>query len=331
MTGINLKEDAFKIQNVAQFETHALELFHFQLEEIEVYRHYCTYIDADHGSVTCVDKIPYLPIEFFKTHEVYLMNTEPDRIFLSSGTTGGEVSKHGVSNYRIYELSYTTGFKRAYGDPGDFIFLCLLPNYQQNPHSSLIAMMEGLITRSGHRLSGFYLDEENSIVEAIKAATETDKKVMLFGVSYALLDLAERGDLPNLGEVIIMETGGMKGKRKEMVKEELHETLKKGFGVDVIHSEYGMTELLSQAYSKGEGRFIPPLWMRVSVRDANDPLVTLEAGRSGGLNIIDLANVHSCAFIATQDLGKVYEDGSFEVLGRFDHSDIRGCNLLVAE
>ncbi|MBL4753139.1 MAG: acyl transferase [Flavobacteriales bacterium] len=327
----NFVEQLFDIQDELDFDRLALDLFRYQSENNKVYRSYIDLLHIELDSIATVDDIPYLPIEFFKSHEVVSGDWVSEKVFHSSGTTGQEVSKHLIKDNSLYERSFLEGFRSAYGDPKDFIFLFLLPNYQKNPHSSLIAMTDRLIEESRDSLSGYYLDQGGKLVNVIQQAGVTGKKVLLLGVSYALLDFAERTDVPDLGNVIIMETGGMKGNRKELVKEELHARLKTGFGVDEIHSEYGMTELQSQAYSKAGGEFHCPHWMRVSARDVNDPFKALEKGRSGGLNIIDLTNVHSCAFIATQDLGRVDKDGAFELLGRFDHSDIRGCNLLVVD
>ena len=307
-----------------------MELFHYQAKYNKIYRTYIKLLNIDSESVGSVKDIPHLPISFFKSHQVVTGEWDEEIAFSSSGTTGQEYSTHLIKELEIYKRSLLLAFKLVYGEPREHVFLCILPNYLENPNSSLIFMTDTLIKQSGHELSGYYLDSKDKLAYALKAAYATDRQVILLGVSYALLDLARRRDLPNMEDVIVMETGGTKGRGPEIVKAELHKKLQEGFGVKQIHSEYGMTELLSQTYSTGEGKFNYPPWMRVSVRDVNDPFNQLEAGRSGGLNIIDLANLHSCAFIATQDLGRVYEDCSFELLGRFDHSDIRGCNLLVA-
>jgi len=327
----NFIEGLFRIQDASEFEALALELFFNQAEYNKVYATYLDMLKIQVESIHEFDDIPFLPIEFFKSHQVVTGSWTPEAVFHSSGTSSDVVSKHQVKELSVYRNSFTSGFKEAYGEPGDYIILCLLPNYSDNPNSSLIYMTDELIKLSGQELSGYYLNQDDDLHKALKAGLKSNKKVLLLGVSYALLDLAKRRDLPDMEKVIVMETGGMKGNRKEMVKEELHRALKNGFGVGEIHSEYGMTELLSQAYSRRDGIFTCPPWMRVTARDVNDPLKQIGLGRSGGINIIDLANMHSCAFIATQDLGKVYADGSFELLGRFDHSDIRGCNLLLAE
>ncbi len=272
--------------------------------------------------------IPFLPIEFFKSHEIWCgENVQPEVVFSSSGTTGMSTSKHPVRNIALYEESFRKGFRLFYGDIRQYSVLALLPSYLEREGSSLIYMVDALIHESEKPASGYFLYNHRELYETLVQLRDQNEKVILIGVTYALLDFIEQYqvDFPNL---IVMETGGMKGKRKEMIREELHLALTTGFGVARIHSEYGMTELLSQAYSKGNGIFECPAWMRVLVRDTNDPFHYLEEGRTGALNIIDLANLHSCAFIATQDLGRL-NNRAFEVLGRFDNSDIRGCNLLV--
>jgi len=322
-------ERIFSIRKGAKFNDLALKLFHHQARENLVYKSYLDLLRIESRKVMTVEDIPYLPIELFKSQEVITGKWTAELVFHSSGTTGASVSEHQVRSSFVYKRSFIEGFKHAYGDPCEYILLCLLPNYQGKSNSSLIYMTDELVKMTDNALSGYYLDQENDLTDALGSAIGSGKKVMLLGVSYALLDFADRDDLPDLTDVIVMETGGMKGNRREMVKEELHNILKNKLGLRVIHSEYGMTELLSQAYSKGEGHFHCPPWMGVNVRDVNDPFNCMGTGYSGGLNIIDLANVDSCAFIATQDLGRVNADGSFELLGRFDRSDIRGCNLLV--
>jgi hypothetical protein len=274
--------------------------------------------------------MPYLPVGFFRDHSVVTgpMPSDPT-IFTSSSTTGSLPSRHFVTDPELYRNSFLNGFNQFYGDPSQYAFLALLPGYLERPGSSIIYMMEHFIKMTEKNGSGFYLDDMEGLKERILKIREEGKhRILLFGVSFALLEMAENYPV-NLNGHIIMETGGMKGRRKELVRQELHEILCDAFHVDSIHSEYGMTELLSQAYSKGSGIFRTPPWMKVLIRDINDPLTILPPGETGGINIVDLANLHSCAFIATQDLGKIYEDGSFEVLGRFDNSDIRGCNLMV--
>ena len=310
--------------NKISFEKRALRLFKEQSQKCLPYNQYLKLLKTDIESISSLAEIPFLPIQFFKTHSIIANGKKPSIRFSSSGTTGMERSQHLVADLSLYEYSFRTAFELFYGDIEKYRFIALLPSYLEREGSSLIYMCEDLIKRSKHPQSGFYLNNLNELSEIIKE----DKPTILLGVTYALLDLAELGPF-QLNNTIIMETGGMKGKRKEMLKDELHQTLSNAYGVDLIHSEYGMTELLSQAYSKGNGRFSTPHWMRVFSRDIEDPFSITNNGKTGGLNIIDLANIHSCAFIATEDLGRIYTDQTFEVLGRFEQSDIRGCNLLV--
>ena len=310
--------------NKISFEKRALRLFKEQSQKCLPYNQYLKLLKTDVESISSLAEIPFLPIQFFKTHSIIAKGKKPAIRFSSSGTTGMERSQHLVADLSLYEYSFRTAFELFYGDIEKYRFIALLPSYLEREGSSLIYMCEDLIKRSKHPQSGFYLNNLGELSEILKE----DKPTILLGVTYALLDLAEFGPF-SLNNTIIMETGGMKGKRKEMLKDELHQTLSNAYGVDLIHSEYGMTELLSQAYSKGNGRFSTPHWMRVFCRDIEDPFSLTNNGKTGGLNIIDLANIHSCAFIATQDLGRVYTDQTFEVLGRFEQSDIRGCNLLV--
>ena len=275
-----------------------------------------------------IEQIPFLPIGFFKTHSVLSSQKPIEITFSSSGTTGMVQSSHHVTDVSLYEQSYLQAFEQFYGKVSDYCFLALLPSYQQRSGSSLIYMVNDLIEKSTHPQSGYFLYNHDDLLHTLTDLKNKNQPTVLIGVTYALLDFIENFDL-HFPELIVMETGGMKGKRKEMVREELHEQLTRGFGVPAIHSEYGMTELLSQAYSLGEGVFQCPGWMKILVRDTNDPLTLIAQGKTGGINVIDLANVNSCAFIATQDLGKINSDGNFEVLGRFDNADIRGCNLLV--
>ena len=253
---------------------------------------------------------------------------EPQAIFTSSGTTGSITSRHLVTDVSLYEQSYRQAFSQFYGNIEDYTVLALLPSYLERQGSSLIHMVEDLIQLSNNSNSGFYLNDYDALVSKLLEQERDNKNVLLIGVTFALLDLIEKQNF-KLENTIIMETGGMKGRRKEMIREELHEILTKGFGVKSIHSEYGMTELLSQAYSLGNGIFECPSWMQIHIRDTEDALTYISNGKTGGINVIDLANINSCSFIATQDLGKKYDNGSFEVLGRFDNSDIRGCNLMV--
>lgn len=321
-------QDFFNITNAIDFKRKALEVFQFQYLNNDVYRSFCKHLSKDIATVKEISQIPFLPIEFFKTKNIVSNTEEIEATFTSSGTTGNSTSKHHVTDLKIYEHSYLNCFEQFYGAVGDLCILALLPSYLERQGSSLIYMIDDLIKKSKHPESGFYLNDFHALKRKLKQLTASGSKVLLIGVSFALLDFVELYDL-KLSNAIIMETGGMKGRRKEMVREELHEVLKAGFGVSVIHSEYGMTELLSQAYSNGNGIFHTPSWMKVLIRDTEDPLSFQTTGKTGGINIIDLANINSCSFIATQDLGKRYADGSFKILGRFDHSDIRGCNLMI--
>ncbi|WP_316832782.1 acyl transferase [Pedobacter aquatilis] len=321
-------EKIFSIQHPEEFEAIALAVFRHQAENCAVYAEYMRHLRIVPQQVKSIEKIPFLPISFFKTHRV-LSNTKPVEItFSSSGTTGMVQSSHLVTDVKLYEQSYLQAFDQFYGNIEDYCFLALLPSYQQRAGSSLIYMVNDLIAKSKHAESGYFLYNHDELYETLNNLKSRKQKTVLIGVTYALLDFIETYQL-NFPDLIVMETGGMKGKRKEMVREELHEQLTKGFGINAIHSEYGMTELLSQAYSLGEGIFNCPNWMKVLIRDTNDPLTLIDKGRTGGINVIDLANINSCAFIATQDLGRINPDGSFEVLGRFDNADLRGCNLLV--
>lgn len=320
--------DIFKIASDKEFNDLALEIFGLQYHNNLVYREFCQHLGKDRSNISHVEDIPFLPISFFKSHKVVTGTFKPEIIFTSSGTTGSEVSKHLVKNVSIYEQSYLTAFEVFYGAISDYCILALLPSYLEREGSSLIYMADDLINKSNHPDSGFYLDDLERLQKTLLKLEESNTKTLLIGVSFALLDMAEKYGL-QLKNTIIMETGGMKGRKKEMIRQELHQRLQDGFGVPQIHSEYGMTELLSQAYSQENGLFYAPKWMKVLTRETEDPLSLQEPGKTGGINIIDLANVHSCAFIATQDLGKVHADGGFEILGRFDHSDVRGCNLMV--
>ena len=320
--------DIFTSSNQKQFDKMALKVFRFQYENNLVYREFCDFLKTDVQKVKTIQQIPFLPIQFFKSHEVVSNFNPIQTTFTSSGTTGMVTSKHLVTDVSIYEESYRKGFSQFYGNIEDYAILALLPSYLEREGSSLIHMVDDLIQLSNHPESGFYLHNYDELIAKLLQLDQTEQNVILIGVTYALLDLVEKHSF-QLENTIIMETGGMKGKRKEMIREELHQQLCNGFGVNTIHSEYGMTELLSQAYSLGEGIFECPSWMQILVRDTEDALSYVREGKTGGINVIDLANINSCSFIATQDLGKKYANGSFEVLGRFDHSDIRGCNLMV--
>jgi phenylacetate-coenzyme A ligase PaaK-like adenylate-forming protein len=320
--------DIFTISGQKSFEKIALKVFRFQYEHNSVYREFCNHLKTDIQQVKSITQIPFLPISFFKSHNV-VSNSNPIReIFTSSGTTGMSTSRHLVTDVSLYEESYRKAFIQFYGNIENYAVLALLPSYLERKGSSLIYMVEDLIALSNNSASGFYLNHQDELAEKLISLDNAGQNIILIGVTYALLDMMESRKF-NLQNTIIMETGGMKGRRKEMIREELHDILCKGFGVNAIHSEYGMTELLSQAYSLGEGIFECPDWMHILIRDTEDALSYVENGKTGGINVIDLANINSCAFIATQDLGKRYPNNSFEVLGRFDNSDIRGCNLMV--
>jgi len=323
-----MQNAVFNIQNQSDFKTCALQVFRHQFKNNAVYRSFCDLLYIHSSDVKEVEEIPFLPIQFFKSHAVLSSTQAVKETFTSSGTTGSSVSKHMVTDVSWYKKSYTKGFEYFYGPIEDFTVLGLLPNYLERDGSSLIYMVDDFIKKSNNPASGFYL---NNLTELSKTLIELDKKgekVLLIGVAFALLDLIESQQF-KLQNTIIMETGGMKGRRKEIIRNELHEILCAGFGVSKIYSEYGMTELLSQGYSSGDGVFDCPPWMKILARDTEDALTMVGANKTGGLNVIDLANYNSCSFIATQDLGKVDNNGRFEVLGRFDHSDIRGCNLMI--
>lgn len=324
-----LEERILHAGSSIDFNGLAMELFHYQYEHNGLYRKYADSSRPGAGRPEQLSDIPFLPIGFFKTHEVRTGDYQAEKVFRSSGTGGMLNSRHIVRDAGLYTRSYLEGFRLFYGDPAQYTFLGLLPSYLEREGSSLIEMVKGLMDRSGSPHNGFYLYEHEALAAKLKMLSEERKKTMLFGVSFALLDFAERFPLQLNNNILIMETGGMKGRRKEIIRPELHNTLKEAFGLEQIHSEYGMTELLSQAWSEGEGRFRTPPWMKVMIRDIQDPYCFLPHGKSGAINIIDLANLHSCAFIETQDIGKLHEDGSFEVLGRTDASDIRGCSLLI--
>ncbi len=320
--------DIFSISNPKQFEKIALKVFRFQYENNLVYKEFCTLMNTNVQEVKSLQQIPFLPIQFFKSHRVISNENPIQEIFTSSGTTGIINSQHCVTDISIYEESYQKGFTQFYGNIEDYVILALLPSYLEREGSSLIYMVKDLIEKTNNPESGFYLHNHEALIERLIALDASGQNVILIGVTYALLDLIEKHTF-QLKNTFIMETGGMKGKRKEMIREELHEQLCGGFGVSAIHSEYGMTELLSQAYSLGDGVFECPSWMQILIRDTEDALTYRENGKTGGINVIDLANINSCSFIATQDLGKKNPNNSFEVLGRFDNSDIRGCNLMV--
>ena len=325
---INFAESIFSIKSRAKFNSATLALFHYQAEYVSVYSKFLKALSVNHEAITEVDQIPFLPVAFFKTHKVISKENEAELVFSSSGTTGEITSQHFIVDIKVYQKSFRECFQNFYGDVSEYCVLALLPSYLERKGSSLVYMADDLIKESKHPLSGFYLNNYKELSEKLKVLRDKKQKTILLGVTYAMLDLAEQFPL-SFPELIIMETGGMKGKRKEMLREELHQKLCKAFNVTHIHSEYGMTELLSQAYSKEKGIYKAPPWMKILIRDRNDPKYYLPSNSTGGINVIDLANIYSCAFIATQDLGKQLDDESFEVLGRFDNSDLRGCNLMV--
>jgi phenylacetate-coenzyme A ligase PaaK-like adenylate-forming protein len=323
------KEQVFSIKNDRQFNDAALQVFKFQAKNCIIYHEFINGLDIDPDKIEFIDQIPFLPIEFFKSHAI-LSSADPVEVtFTSSGTTGSITSSHVITDMSWYTESFRSAFKLFYGGVKNYTVLALLPSYLEREGSSLIYMVEDMIKQSGNPDSGFFLYNHDDLYQRLKKQKEAQKPTLLIGVTFALLDFTERYKIDFL-QLIVIETGGMKGRRKEMIRQELHGQLCQGFGVDKIHSEYGMTELLSQAYSKGNGIFNCPPWMKVLIRDINDPMSVLSNDKIGGINVIDLANINSCSFIATQDLGRIYQDNSFEVLGRFDNSDIRGCNLLIA-
>ena len=320
---MDFKNKIFSITSDEEFEAVALELFRWQAERCAPYKRYIELLGINPHDVSRIEHIPFLPIELFKTHDIYCGDGEPEKVFTSSSTTGMIPSRHMMQSLDHYERTFTAAFEQFYGAAEGWSIYGLLPNYLQREGSSLVYMVDRLLARCGS--GGFYLDEYEKLLTDIEA---DPKPKILLGVSYALWDLAERY-APKLRDTIVMETGGMKGQREEISKEEFHQILTEAFGVNAIHSEYGMAELTSQAYSSGQGIFCAPKWMRVIVRDVNNPLRMLPADSRGAVNIIDLANISSCAFIATQDVGRTFTDGKFMIEGRLTGADIRGCNLLV--
>lgn len=327
MTSAFFKNKIFDIKSSEEFKQICLEIFNYQSSKNKVYKEYLEFLKINPDKITEINKIPFLPVEFFKSRKIICDNEEKfEQIFLSSGTTGMQQSHHYVKDISVYEKSFLETFKIFYGEPADYSIFALLPSYLEREGSSLIYMVDFLI-KNAKKNSGFYLKNIEELVENLKINESKNIKTILFGVTFALLDLAENYNL-DLKNTISIETGGMKGRREEITRNELHKILKKSFNVDSIHSEYGMTELLSQAYSI-DNLFKSPPWMKILIRDLYDPLTFVKDGQSGGINVIDLANFNSCSFIETMDIGRKYNDGSFEVLGRFDNAEIRGCNLLV--
>lgn len=320
---LNLEERIFKV-NLDNFEELALEIFQFQYRHCDVYQNFVNALGKT--SPKTLLEIPFLPISFFKTHEVYSGEEKGGTLFLSSGTTKQERSKHWILKTELYQKSFVPTYEQFTGKLENQVILALLPNYIEQGNSSLVYMVDYLINQTNSDLSGFFIDDFQALLTNYQKALQLGKKVIIFGVSYALLDLAELK--PDLSKAVLIETGGMKGRRKELTKEELHNHLKEAFRLSHISSEYGMTELLSQAYLSSNGYFSSPNWMRILIRDTNDPFSYEQENKTGGINVVDLANLYSCSFIATQDLGQVSSEG-FKLMGRFDHSDIRGCNLMV--
>ena len=325
----DLQKLVFNIHSENDFLETALKVFNYQYDNNAVYQSFIKALGKNPDSINTLESIPFLPVEFFRNQKVVTGDFPPEKVFESSGTTGVAPGKHFVYDLNLYEESFLKTFNLFYGDPKEYIFLALLPSYTEREGSSLVYMAEKLIKISLNSNSGFYKANDANLIEKIKMLKNSNQKVLLLGVSFALLDLAEKFT-SDLSGVIVMETGGMKGRRKELIRSELHSVLRKKFNLPAIHSEYGMTELMSQAYSKGAGIFYSPPWMKVLLRDPQDPLsIYTGKDRTGGINIIDLANINSCSFISTGDLGRTHADGGFEVLGRFDNSDVRGCNLMV--
>lgn len=323
-----MKDRIFNISSEKDFTNVALQVFKHQFNNNKTYRSFCDLLSIHPADISKIEEIPFLPIQFFKTRKVLSSKTEIQEIFSSSGTTGSVTSQHFITDIQLYKESYLKGFAHFYGDIKNYVVLALLPNYLERNGSSLVFMVNDLIEKSNNADSGFYLHNLEDLAQKLRFLDANGQKVLLIGVSFALLDLIEKNQF-SLKNTIVMETGGMKGRRKELVRAELHNVLKNGFGVAEIHSEYGMTELLSQAYSRGNGIFETPNWMKILVRDTEDALTILSNEKTGGINVIDLANYNSCSFIATQDLGKTHQKGTFEIIGRFDNADIRGCNLMV--
>jgi len=323
-----LKARIFDVDNASAFNALALDIFRYQSVNNAVYGKFLHFLGVSPQKVNEITDIPFLPIELFKSQPVVTGQYTPEVVFTSSGTSGAETSRHNVRELEIYRQSFTRGFELFYGPVKDYCVLALLPAYLEREGSSLVLMADDFIKKSNHPLSGFYLNNLEQLAENLRKLEKENQATLLLGVSFALLDLAEQFPQP-LNKTILMETGGMKGRRKEITREELHRTLKNAFNSTAIHSEYGMTELLSQAYSKGEGLFNCPPWMQILIREQDDPLGYASPGKTGGINVIDLANIDSCSFIATSDLGRKQTDNRFEVLGRFDSSDVRGCNLMV--
>ena len=323
-----MRKQIFNIKSQQDFKETTLQVFKHQFKNNKVYRSFCDLLYVHPSDVNEIKDIPFLPIQFFKSKKILSSLDEIQETFTSSGTTGSITSKHFLTDVSIYQESYLKGFHHFYGDIKEYTVLALLPNYLERNGSSLVYMVDDLIKKSNNSESGFYLNNLDELAKKLINLDNKGQKILLIGVSFALLDFIEKHQF-QLKNTVVMETGGMKGRRKELIRSELHSLLQNGFGVSEIHSEYGMTELLSQGYSNGNGVFDCPPWMKILTRDTEDALTIQQPNKTGGINVIDLANYNSCSFIATQDLGKVHQNGTFEIIGRFDNSDIRGCNLMV--
>ena len=320
----------FIFSSKATFTEKAIKVFHFQHQQNRVYKRFADNLNCDPSLVTALEQIPFLPISFFKSHEILSVDTTPELIFTSSGTTGVGNSQHFVKDPGIYRTSFINAFTHFYGRIEDYCILALLPAYLERQGSSLVYMIEKMMEISNHYLNGFHLYDHQALANKLQSLEKQGQKTLLIGVTYALLQFAEEYPIP-LRHTLVMETGGMKGKKKELIRSEVHQRLKEAFSIKNVHSEYGMTELLSQAYAPHDGIFHAPQWMKILTREEDDPLKITSLATSssvGAINVIDLANIFSCSFIATDDIGKLYADGSFEVLGRMDNSDIRGCSLM---
>lgn len=324
----SLIKEIFNINSSEQFNEVCLKVFNHQYKDNKIYKEYVDKLKVNINNIENYDQIPFLPIEFFKTHKIITDTGIVQKIFKSSGTTGFVASSHYITDLNIYEESFVKTFNLFYGKPEKYTFLALLPSYSERNDSSLIYMVQKLMDIGNNKDNGFYLYNHQELFEKITDLENRNKKTILFGVSFALIDFFEKYNI-ELKHTTIIETGGMKGRKKEIVREEFHSVIRSATGLSDIHSEYGMTELLSQAYSKNNNLYKTSPWMKILIRDTNDPFDYIETGKSGGINIIDLANIYSCSFVETKDLGKKQSDDSFEVLGRFDNSDIRGCNLMV--
>ncbi|MDR1793253.1 MAG: acyltransferase [Bacteroidales bacterium] len=326
-----IQNSIFDIQTESDFEQKALEVFRFQYNNCDLYQLYCTQLGKNENNVQQIGDIPFLPIDFFKTHKIIAKNKKEELFFTSSGTTGKQTSTHYVADTELYKKSLLKSFELFVGKPENFAILALLPAYLEKKHSSLVYMMNCLIEKSPCKESGFYLHNTEQLLDNLQKLTQSSQPTILFGAAFGILDLIENQSIIKMPNLLIFETGGMKGKHKEINRQLLHVKITSLFGVQKVGSEYGMTELLSQAYSTGDGIFYTPPWMKIFIRNPKDPFEILpaETAPRGGINVIDLANIYSCSFIATQDLGHLYPDNGFEVLGRFDYADIRGCNMLV--